>query len=266
MRGTIFKETELEGRVEKALSRIRGMDDEGLVRIAAYARKLELYAFIIRGACASELRKRADVRLAGGHGRRDEAGTGVQARLERLAGSVGIDVVTLRTDARIYETFFAGHPGGGAALARERSLSREFYVTALAAPDPRAAVEMAIATSHARTYTRQQFRADVRALKNPTQAGGPTRRLSKAICPRCASLTHAARRALSALCRVTGGDAESVISEALLALHERLLCSKPEKPDAARSGFVSSGRKDKRKKVAPVMDRTQYSFEYSEDV
>src|SRR2546423_14377717 len=68
VRGVIFMKAELEKKVGRALSLIPGMDDGQLIRTAAYARHLESYAFLLRGACASEMRKRAGVRLAGGRG------------------------------------------------------------------------------------------------------------------------------------------------------------------------------------------------------
>ena len=179
------------------------MSDEQLLTTAAYASEIERYAFLLRGACASELRKRVGARLAGGRGKRDEAGVGIQSKMECLATGVSVDVTTLRTNTRIYETFFAGRPGEETALARAHSLPREYYVIALAAPDPRAAVELAVAARRVRPYTRRQFRADIRALKRPAPAGDAGRQ-SKVVLKSWGGLPRKAQRVLSDLCRATG--------------------------------------------------------------
>lgn len=145
------------------LSEIATTNDEGVIRIAANARWLERFAFLIRGMCASVLRQRCQHRLSGGRGRRDRDGVGIQAQMTRLAEQAGVDRRTLETDARISDTFFVGMDE--TRLEHIPCLAREYYVVALSAPDPHAAIRTAVEKRANSRYGLTQFRADVRHLK-----------------------------------------------------------------------------------------------------
>jgi hypothetical protein len=67
------------------LCQLAAKDDEQLIRIAAEARRLERFAFLLRGMCASVLRQRYQHRLPGGRGKRDRDGVGIQAQMTKLA-------------------------------------------------------------------------------------------------------------------------------------------------------------------------------------
>src|ERR1041385_708548 len=75
----------LRASLSEILRTLPEMQDQELFRTAAYACKLELQGFLLRGACAAELRRRFSTKLAGGRGRRDEAREGMQARMEMFA-------------------------------------------------------------------------------------------------------------------------------------------------------------------------------------
>jgi hypothetical protein len=152
------------------LSEIATTDDEQIIRIAANARLLERFAFLIRGMCALVLRRRYPHRLSGGRGKRDQAGLGVQAQMARLAEQAGVDRRTLETDARISDTFFACMDE--TTLEHIPSLAREYYVIALSAPDPHGAIRTAVERRADSRYGLAQFKADVRHLKRI--AGTPT--------------------------------------------------------------------------------------------
>jgi hypothetical protein len=145
------------------LSEIATTDDEQIIRIAANARLLERFAFLIRGMCALVLRRRYPHRLSGGRGKRDQAGLGIQAQMAKLAEQAGVDRRTLEVDARISDTFFAVMDE--TMLEHIPSLAREYYVLALSAPDPHAAIRTAVERRADSRYGLAQFRADVHHLK-----------------------------------------------------------------------------------------------------
>jgi hypothetical protein len=88
--------------LSEILHTLPGMGDEELFRTAVHARRLELQGYLIRGACAAELRRRFSTKLVGGRGKRDEAKVGMQARMAAFAESIGIDLRTLRTDPEVW--------------------------------------------------------------------------------------------------------------------------------------------------------------------
>ncbi len=145
------------------LGQIATKDDEQIIKIAADARQLERFAFLIRGMCASVLRRRYPHRLSGGRGRRDQAGQGIQAQMTRLAEQARVDRKTLETDARINDTFFDDIQES--TLEHIPTLAREYYVIALTAPDPHAAIRLAGERRSDSRYGIAQFRADVHLSK-----------------------------------------------------------------------------------------------------
>jgi hypothetical protein len=161
-------ETEkFESALEDLQLRLSELEEPRLVELTIKTRQLEWCAFIIRGMCAAELRRRYNLRLVGGKGKRDLSGKGIQAQMTRLAESIGVSPTTLITDARISDTFFSSIED--TALAREHTLPREFYVIALSAPDPQKAIKFAGRHACDGRYSREQFRAYVRRLRRDSQ-------------------------------------------------------------------------------------------------
>lgn len=208
----------LEEWANAVIARVPLMNDEELIQTAQNAGQLEKRAFIIRGACASEIRQRVE-KLAGGRGNKDIKGKGVIAQLSELGTELQLDVNTLRRDADIYETFFKSSADDA------NPLSREYYVTALSSSDPQEAIELAKTKMDVGTYNVKQFREDVRALStkvkvvnddgveelipvNPEQL--------VAVYHIKASVSIEAKRALGKLCDVWGLSPDEVIQEALI--------------------------------------------------
>ncbi len=149
-----------ESQVNSLCSQLVRLNDDELFQLAVSAKRLETSAFRLRGACVAELRHRAQ-RLVGGRGKRDVTGAGIGANLSRLANEVGVSVSTLQTDAQIHEVFFSGET----TLECETTFPREYYVTALAAPDPVQAINLAHEQTAKGSYNRDQFRKEVKILK-----------------------------------------------------------------------------------------------------
>jgi hypothetical protein len=210
---------ELENTLEELQSRLSELEEPRLIELAIRARHLEWCAFVLRGICASELRRRYSLRLAGGRGKRDQAGEGIQAQMTRLAEIIGVSPTTLMTDARISDTFFSSIKD--TTLAREHTLAREFYVIALSAPAPREAIK--VAAQHARTgwYTRERFRDYVRDLKESSQSRSPGTGIQPS------DLAHVrvpctVKTALEEICRLTGKNQADELKAMILARYEAL--------------------------------------------
>ncbi|MCP9495177.1 MAG: hypothetical protein MSG64_12085 [Pyrinomonadaceae bacterium MAG19_C2-C3] len=228
------------------------LDDWQLHHLAVHARRLETCAFRLRGACVAEVRRRIKVRLSGGRGKRDTSGVGVGAQLARLAAQVGVSVSTLKLDARIHQVFFANkndevtdeaaqkravaetgfarEPGLADELTghSEMNLAREFYVTALTAPDPLAAIRYAAEKRAAtRDYSRESFRRDVSALKESTSPtlGTPLKVAPKPVTDLHVKIIPEARTALTELVNRSGQSPETIVAQALLAHHKTLTAS-----------------------------------------
>lgn len=212
------------------LSLLLQLKDEQLVSVAAQAQRLEAQAFLLRGACAAELRRRITTRLAGGRGKRDERGIGVKAQMARLATEIGIAAKTLLVDAKIYKVFFLDRLETTPACAI--SLAREFFVIALSAPDPREAIEIALAKRGA-GYTRQQFRADVSGLRQATRKNplGLERGSGYLLRVR---ITCEAQQALSEIGGGTNRTPGEIVSEALIALQRTLTADTQNEVNAKR--------------------------------
>lgn len=143
------------------------MTEDELLEGIRGASVLGEFAFLQRGACASELQKRLK-RLPGGRGKKDLEGAGMQSRLDALSAQIGISRKTLQTDARIVETFYPAI--NETTLEQLPPLEREYYAVALSAPDPLQAIRLAVEGRAADpSYSLRRFRAQVHALR----AGGP---------------------------------------------------------------------------------------------
>jgi polyhydroxyalkanoate synthesis regulator phasin len=210
---------ELENTLEELQSRLSELEEPRLIELAIRARHLEWCAFVLRGMCASELRRRYSLRLAGGRGKRDRAGEGIQAQMTRLAENIGVSPTTLMTDARISDTFFSSIED--TTLAREHTLAREFYVIALSAPVPHEAIKVAAQHAHTGGYTRERFRDYVRDLKESSQS----RSQGTGIQP--SDLAHVrvprtVKKALEEISRLSGKSEADELTAMILARYKAL--------------------------------------------
>lgn len=225
------------------LREISSKDDEHLIRIAVKAQRLERLAFLVRGMCASELRRRHPRRLSGGRGKRDSLGLGVQAQMTRLAKEAGVDRRTLETDARIKDTFFPVI--SETTFEHMPSLAREYYVVALSAPDPLVALKTAVEMRSEADFTLRQFRAEVRLLKNVTGTS-PTDAVLQRPSALRVHLTAVVCELITDLTTKTGMSKDEIVADAIRLLHGSLSQSpKPgtRTPNSARTIIPTDGDK-----------------------
>jgi hypothetical protein len=230
------------------LPHLRQLDNDELRHLALQATRLEQYAFRLRGAIASEMRRRVARRLSGGRGRRDHEGKGIRSCLRQLAAEIGVSVVTLTTDARIYDLFFTTNEE--TVIAHDHSLPREYYVIALAAPDPLAAIRIAQEQAAGNGCTREQFRRYVHTLKHEAHAlaTGVKRTEALTAVARTAQsrqqvlLTDEARYVLNELMKASHGTAEQIVTDALIAHYHAL----NETTDVATTAKPYTSRRSRR--------------------
>lgn len=200
-------------------------DDEQIVRIAIAAQRFERFAFLIRGICASLLKQRCPNRLSGGRGKRDELGHGIQVQMARLAEQVGVDRRTLETDARIKDTFFPIVEE--TTLVLMHTLAREYFVIALAAPEPQVAIKVALEKRDNPDYTLEAFRSYVRDLKRnvPTAIDSEVKQMSalRVLIP------VEVQQALLELIKLNGQSREEVVADAILNLHQAVFRKRSSK-------------------------------------
>ncbi|HWS99831.1 MAG TPA: hypothetical protein VN256_06105 [Pyrinomonadaceae bacterium] len=217
------------GRMEKGMRQLldglRTLTEEQLIQVIANAGRMEAYFFLARGMCVLELRSRIKDRLNGGRGKRDYAGEGINAQTMRLAETTGINISTLNTDARICEVFFTA--GGETTLARESLLPREYYVIALGAPDPHAAIRIAVKQSADPHYRRERFRAYVRGLKRIENNSTCARRKSSILLR--AYIPEEVDCLLSEILELTGKEKAQILAEAITSFHRTIKTRKPGK-------------------------------------
>lgn len=235
--------------LEQLLPRLRRLDDDELRHLALQATRLEQYAFRLRGAIASEMRRRVALRLSGGRGRRGREGTGVRSCLRQLAAEIGVSLVTLTTDARIYDVFFTRDEE--TVIAHDNSLPREYYVIALAAPNPLAAIHIAQEQAARNGCTREEFRRYVRELKcaahtkavsaNIAEASAIVAR-SVALSRQQVRLTDEARYVLNELMKASDCTAEQIVADALIAHYHALI----EPTDVATTAKSHAPRRSRR--------------------
>jgi hypothetical protein len=196
-------------------SYLRSVGDDKLIELAIRARHIECCAFILRGMCVYELRRRTP-KLSGGRGKRDQATAGILSRMTELARAIRVSPKTLATDARIYEVFFAAM--SETMLAREHILAREYYVTALAASDPHSAIREAIRRFESgEGCSRPQFRVYVRGL----QLNLRTCKQSTALLKHCSLSVEVPRAVLVAFDEITRITGMSRAEELIAMIHER---------------------------------------------
>jgi hypothetical protein len=239
-------------RIEEGLCQLLAglptLTEEQLVKVIANAGRMEGYFFLARGMCVLELRSRVKERLSGGRGKRDRSGKGINAQTIQLAKTTRINISTLNTDARICEVFFT--TGGETTLARESLLPREYYVIALGAPDPHAAIRIAVRQSADPHYRRERFRAYVRGLKQAENISTRSRRKSSVLIR--AHIPEEVDSLLSEILELTGKEKAQILAEAITSFHRAIKARKPRK-DGKRAQSLQSQPSD-------TQDNRQLSF------
>jgi hypothetical protein len=215
----------IEEGLRNLLAGLPTLTEEQLIQTIANAGRMEAYFFLARGMCVLELRSRIKERLTGGRGKRDYSGKGINAQTLRLAETTGVNISTLNTDARIYEIFF--HDGSETTLARESLLPREYYVIALGAPDPHAAIRIAVKQSADPHYRREKFRAYVCSLKQSENNSARARRESSALLR--AHIPEEVDCLLSEILELTGKEKAQILAEAITSFHRAIKARKPSK-------------------------------------
>lgn len=219
-------------KVNTLLARLRNelssCDDARLILFAVQAKQIEGIAFEMRGMIARELQRRVETRQTGGRGKMDTDGAGITNILRDLAQRSGLSYSTLMNDARIYRIFFESERQ--TPLAGERSLPRDYYLTALGLVKP-FGEEMARGEvskigerlAAGDRYTREQFREDVRALvgKQSEKANGgkdETGRDDGFLLQE--RIAKTAKTALEKIVRTTKRTRAEVVETALLNMYE----------------------------------------------
>jgi hypothetical protein len=204
------------------LKEIPDLADQTLENFMSSVSMAERRLFLLRGACASERIERVAERVPGKPAvtkKKQARKTGKTKLIAGMAGAIGVSAKLLARDVQIVSTFF---PEGRPILARENLLAREYYVTALAAPDPVAALGTAVERGAPAGFSRAEFRDHVRGLK---EALRPVRlrpvRMGKQRSPGV-KIPPAARETLAKLVGATGRSEEEIVAEALADLwHSR---------------------------------------------
>lgn len=247
---SLAKVEQLFESLPQLISDISQMNDVEIIQTAITARYAEQFAFLVRGACALELRQRVKERLKGGRGKKDNTGEGIKAQMRLLASEIGISEKTLEMDARIKNAFFPEI--NKTTLEHMPSLAREYYVVALAAPDPQAAIKIANKRCLDPDYKLGDFRAYVRGLKQK-QKGTAVGLQAEALSILRVPLSVEVQNILSKLIELSGKRKEDVLKEAILALHRTY----------SENSSVNSELKsppNKTEKKAKVIDSNQLSF------
>jgi hypothetical protein len=191
------------------------MTEAQILQTLFRAEQLTDFAFLVRGACASELRQRS-IKLPGGRGKKDTVGKGLQSQMNDLARKVGTGRKTLETDARIKDTFFPIIDE--TTLEQMPPLAREYYVIALSAPDPLAAIKTAVGRCSDPHFSLRQFRSEVRLLKT---SGTPSTMFDTAehLFALNARVTAETMSLITDLITKTGKTKDEVVAEAIRLLH-----------------------------------------------
>lgn len=225
--------TRLDSNIEQLLEflpdllqNITEKEDKQILQIAKRAQRLETFAFLVRGICASVLRQRCPNRLLGGRGKKDYEGQGIRAKMSKLAEQLGVNRKTLETDVRIKDTFF--QVIDKTSLVNIPCLGREHYVIALAAPDPQAAINIAVEKHNNPDYTLEGFRTYVRELKRdePTIILDPK---TKHVGTVKVLIPEEAQQALLEIIGFNGRSREEVVAEAILNLHRAVFRKRDSK-------------------------------------
>jgi hypothetical protein len=152
--------------------------------------------------------------------------------MEDLAKKVGTGRKTLETDARIKDTFFPMIDE--TTLEQMPPLAREYYVIALSAPDPLAAIKTAVDRCSDPNFSLRQFRSEVRLLKT---AGAASTMFASAehLLALNARVTAEIMSLIIDLIRKTGKAKDEVVAEAIRMLHTSVSKSSERMTGASKS-------------------------------
>ncbi len=231
---TLIDPREIEVAFARIQAELPGYDDERLIQLAISAQIFERCAFKLRGMIAHELQRRVTQRLNGGRGNCDRERTGIKSKMYELAEQVNVSYSTLANDARIYRTFFLDQ--SQTMLAGERTLPRDFYLTALGLSalgeeKPIEAIRVAAQRLDEGIYTREDFRNDVRKLANAETSVIKSKQSKENYLLR-ERVTYEVRQALEELTEATNQTSAEVIGAAILA-QLRSLKRKSDKPKSS---------------------------------
>lgn len=210
---------QIEANFARIQAELPNYDDARLLQLGINAQIFERCAFKLRGMIAHELQRRVTQRLAGGRGNCDRERIGIKSKMYELAEQVNVSYSTLANDARIYRTFFLDQ--SQTVLAGERTLPRDFYLTALglaavSEDKPVEAIRMAAQRLDEGMYSREDFRNDVRKLASAKTSVIKSKQSIDGFLLR-ERVTHEARQALEELTEATHQTSAEVIEAALLA-------------------------------------------------
>ncbi len=211
-----FDERRFCSHVFAFLKKIPSLEDQVLVDFMSYVSMAEQRMFILRGACALERIKRVMPDPAKGpRSAGEEKKGGKTVLMKEMARVIGVSPQLLARDVQIVSTFFRE---GCPILARENLLAREYYVTALAAPEPVAALGTAIERGAPSDFSRAEFRDYVRGLKESSKPSGVVRYFPKRSRVLHVEIPSGARDILAKLVGATGRTEEELVAEALSEL------------------------------------------------
>ena len=121
------------------IKRIPTLADDDVIQTRERASNMGKAAWRIECACDAEIIKRTQARR--GRGNVDAEGVGVMATVFSVAADAGVSPQTILRNAQIHKTFFGGREEN--TLNVESILEdKSFYIKALSASDPHAAIEM----------------------------------------------------------------------------------------------------------------------------
>lgn len=235
-----LKKEKLINQMPELVRQIPAMSETKLLDISKCASMLEDFAFLLRGACASELRKRSE-KLSGGRGRKDLAGTGIQFQLDNFAKKVGAGRKTLEIDAKIKDTFFPVIDQ--TILEQMPPLAREYYVIALSAPDPQAAIRSAIDRCSDPRFSLRVFRAEVRYLRVSGTSINVTKS-AKSVIVLDTQISDEIDTLISDITIKTGMSKDEIVAAAIRDLHALLSKSFKQKSRVSNSSQSSKRTSD----------------------
>lgn len=126
---------QVESQAAEIISALPAMSDEEVWGLRIQARSFGTMAWRIECACDAEIMNRESVRR--GRGVKDVEQRGIDAAVRKHAYEIGVEPRTVYRNAAIHRTFFNSDTD-----VRNNDLAeKDFYLAALAADDPREAIE-----------------------------------------------------------------------------------------------------------------------------
>ena len=128
----------LTDALDTAYAAVPHLDDDALLLLRAQAHEVNAHLWPLVCACDYEATRRVSLHTTG---RVDDEGAGRMAAYRAVATEARVGTSTVRRHVALYETFL--RDGDAPVLRAEQTpaLSKRFYVEALSAPDPHAALD-----------------------------------------------------------------------------------------------------------------------------